>query len=249
MNRTVARRPLAPGHATRPNSLAPWCAALALALAGCTATMPTQPDAAARVTSATPAATGTPFAAALRCMDTLLLEHGVRDVSVLVEDLADKTARPVAGGKDLLQGIVAEMTPRSRAIRLVASGADWGQTLNTIAQAGQRNAAALAPQYALRGAIRTLDASGGATTIAIDLQLLNTQDLSLVPGTASHHTMALRAGWMRGAPPVPCPPSGRRSRAGRARVDAAAFRPRRVRRRPPIVSSEGTIGLLSPQPR
>jgi hypothetical protein len=126
-------------------------------------------------------------------MDMLLQEHGVRDISVLVEDLTDTNARPVAsGGKEVLQAIVAEMTPRSRAIRLVGSGAEWSQTLSLVAQSGKREPAALAPQFAMRGALRTVDASGGATTVALDLSLLNTQDMSLVPGTATRNVMALR---------------------------------------------------------
>src|SRR5688572_2788834 len=59
------------------------------------------------------------FGPALRCMDTLLLEHGVRDLSVIVEDLADAAQqRAQAGSKELLVGAVSDMTQRSRAIRL-----------------------------------------------------------------------------------------------------------------------------------
>jgi hypothetical protein len=190
MNRAAAQRPPTPLHL--PARVAPWCAAAVLALAGCNATMPQAPDRAPP--AAAPAPAGSPFASALRCMDTLLQEHGVRDISVLVEDLADANARPVAsGGKEMLQSIVAEMTPRSRAIRLVGSSAEWSQTLNLVAQSGKREPAALAPQFALRGALRTVDASGGATTVGLDLSLLNTQDLSLVPGTATRNVIALRA--------------------------------------------------------
>ncbi len=177
----------------------PWLGAAVLALAGCaTDGGLVAPDGAARAKGAdvaAPAATAPAagyFSGALRCMDTLLLDHGARDLSVIVEDLADKTQRGNAGSKDMLISTVSDMTRRSQAIRLVASGQDWSHTLNVMAQAPKREAYALAPQYSLRGSIRTLDASAGVATLGIDLSLLNTQDMSIVPGTATHNVLTLR---------------------------------------------------------
>jgi hypothetical protein len=125
-------------------------------------------------------------------MDALLLEHGVRDLSVIVEDLADPAQqRAQAGSKDLLVGAVSDMTQRSRAIRLVAANAEWGQTVAVINQAQKRDPYAVAPQFALRGTLRTLD---GGHTIALDLTLLTTQDMSVVPGTATQNAAMLKAG-------------------------------------------------------
>ena len=132
------------------------------------------------------------FGLALRCMDTLLLDHGVRDLSVIVEDLADPSQRKAqAGTKELLMSAVSDMTQRSRAIRLVASNAEWGQTVAVMSQAQKREPYAVAPQFALRGALRTLE---GGRTVALDLTLLTTQDMSVVPGTATQNAALLRNG-------------------------------------------------------
>jgi hypothetical protein len=177
----------------------PWLGAAVLALAGCATdgglVAPEGPARAKGADVAAPAATAPAagyFSGALRCMDTLLLDHGARDLSVIVEDLADKTQRGNAGSKDTLISTVSDMTRRSQAIRLVASGQDWSRTLDVMAQAAKREAYALPPQYSLRGSIRTLVASAGVTTFGIDLSLLNTQDMSIVPGTATHNVLTLR---------------------------------------------------------
>ena len=185
--------------ATRPiaRSLAAVGAGL-LALSGCVATTPTAPE-----TSGTPAAaTAAPasaFASGLRCMDVLLLDHGVRDLSVMVEELADPAQRQPAGTRELLISALSDMTQRSRAIRVVSaeSGA---------AGAAKRDIHALAPQYVLRGAIRQIEgtpllraadgsaASGATSVVGIDLALLNSQDMSLVPGTSTLNMLTARRG-------------------------------------------------------
>jgi len=143
---------------------------------------------------AAPAASVPPasaFGPALRCMDAMLLEHGVRDLSVVVEDLADPQQKAQAGTKDMLIAAVSDMTQRSRSIRLVAGNADWGQTAAVMNQAQKRDAYAVAPQFALRGTLRSLD---GGRTISMDLALLTTQDMSVVPGTATQNAALLRNG-------------------------------------------------------
>jgi len=131
------------------------------------------------------------FSPALRCMDAMLLDHGVRDLSVIVEDLADSQRKAQAGTRDMLVTAVSDMTQRSRAIRLVASNADWGQTVAAMNQVQKRDPYAVAPQFALRGTQRTLD---GGRTVALDLTLLTTQDMSVVPGTATQNAALLKNG-------------------------------------------------------
>ncbi len=179
---------------TRPGS---WLAALAIAaLTGCVSLGPgpAPTEAPREAAAAEPAAASQAlgdFAAARRCMDNLLLDHGARDLSVIVEDLVDPTRRAGAGTKDLLVSAVSDMTQRSRAIRIVASGKDWGRTLDHLAQAPQP--LAVQPQYALRGSVSGSDDAGksGASTLGLDLTLLTTQDMSVVPGTASHNAVTL----------------------------------------------------------
>ena len=147
--------------------------------------------AAGGVPAATAPATSS-FGPALRCMDTLLLDHGVRDLSVIVEDLADPSQQKAqAGTKDMLVAAVSDMTQRSRAVRLVASNAEWGQTVAVMNQTQRREPYAVAPQFALRGTLRSLD--GGRAT-SLDLMLLTTQDMSVVPGTATQNAVLLRNG-------------------------------------------------------
>ena len=73
-------------------------------------------------------------------MDSMLLDHGVRDLSVIVEDLVDPSQqRAQAGTKDMLVTAVSDMTQRSRAVRLVAANADWGQTVAVMTQTQKRD--------------------------------------------------------------------------------------------------------------
>ncbi|MCG3189546.1 MAG: hypothetical protein LKCHEGNO_01982 [Burkholderiaceae bacterium] len=148
-------------------------------LAACAATGPAGPQATAPPTSS--------FGPALRCMDGLLLDHGVRDVSVSIESAepSQRNARHDAGG--MLIAAISDMTQRSRAIRLVAADAQAG----AAAQAPLRATYAVAPQYTLRGALRGVDGGG---TVGIDLALLLTQDMSVVPGSATHGAALLRNG-------------------------------------------------------
>jgi peptidoglycan hydrolase-like protein with peptidoglycan-binding domain len=156
----------------------------------------------------------TGFASGLRCMDNLLLEHGARDVSVIVEDLADQTKKVNAGTKDMLISAVSDMTRRSRAIRLVAYGQDSGNTIGFLQQALRRDHFAVVPQFALRGSISQFDdaivrrnadvgvslqpvvglgvaSTSQASVLGIDLTLLATQDLTVVPGVASRNSVIL----------------------------------------------------------
>lgn len=154
----------------------------------------------------------TNFSTALTCMDNLMIEYGVRDVSTLVEDITDQTKKVNAGTKDMLISAVSDMTKRSRAVRLVAYGNDAGNVVSFLQQAGRKNVYAVLPQYDIKGSISQLDDSlakknaggglavgdyfsiGGAKTAAaavlgLDLTMLNTQDLSVIPGVTSRNSV------------------------------------------------------------
>ncbi|WP_280150897.1 DUF4384 domain-containing protein [Piscinibacter sp. XHJ-5] len=189
------------------------------ALAGCATLDPNQAvvDKVKEVKTGPKAAPGrsiTNFSAGLRCMDNLLLDYGTRDLTVIVEDLADQTKKVNAGTKDMLISAVSDMTRRSRAIRLVAYGQDSGNTLGFLFQALKREHFAVVPQYALRGSIsqfddtivrRNVDAgvavtpylnlgyagTASASILGIDLTMLTTQDLTVVPGIASRNQVIL----------------------------------------------------------
>src|SRR3569623_391452 len=154
----------------------------------------------------------TGFSAALRCMDDLMISNGVRDVSVLVEDLVDQTKKVNAGTKDMLISAVSDMTKRSRAIRLIAYGQDSGNLIGFLAAAERKTAYAIVPQYDIKGSISQFDdniakksvefglahgenfnlgygRSGAATILGVDLTILSTADLSVVSGVTSRNAV------------------------------------------------------------
>src|SRR3569832_653552 len=89
----------------------------------------------------------TSFSSALRCVDDLMISNGVRDVSVLVEDLLDQTKKVTAGSKDMLISSVSDMTKRSRAIRLFAYGHDSGNLIGFLSASERKIAYAIVPLY------------------------------------------------------------------------------------------------------
>lgn len=166
----------------------------------------------------TPRRSITGFSDALRCMDTTLANYGVRDVSVLVEDILDQTKKVNAGTKDMLISAVSDMSTRSRAIRLIAFGQDSGNLITFLQLAERNNAYAVTPQFDIRGSITQLDEnliqkqadaglgfdSGGSVSfgvgyaadaasniLALDLTILDTEDFSVLPGVTSRNAVVI----------------------------------------------------------
>ena len=154
----------------------------------------------------------TNFSDGLRCMDNTLLDYGVRDVSVIVEDILDETKKVNAGTKDMLISAISDMTKRSRAIKAIAYGKDSGNTIGFLAQAQQREHFAIVPPFGIRGSISQFDDAiarknidGGisiepfinvgaaktatASVIGLDLNVLTTSDLAVVSGVSSRNSV------------------------------------------------------------
>jgi hypothetical protein len=112
----------------------------------------------------------------LRCMDELLQDYGTRDLTVIAEDLADPS-RKFSSAKDLLIAAVSDISRRSRAIRVVAAGAEAGGASSAFQ--------ALKPQYVLRGSVRRVDDN----TLGVDLTVATTQDGTIVPGVGSRRQL------------------------------------------------------------
>lgn len=161
-----------------------------------------------------PQQTITNFSSSLRCMDNLFVTYGVRDVSVLVEDLSDQTKKVNAGTKDMLISAVSQMTVRSKAIRLVVYGQDSGNLIGFLRESQRRSAYGVLPEFDIKGSISQLDENlakkevdggigwgenlsvGGARTasssvLAVDLTVLSTADLSVVPGVTSRNSVLI----------------------------------------------------------
>jgi hypothetical protein len=166
----------------------------------------------------TPHRSITGFSGALRCMDTTFINYGVRDVSVLIEDIVDQTKKVNAGTKDMLISAVSLMTKRSQAVRLVAFGQDSSNLITFLQQAERKNAYAVTPEFDIRGAITQLDEnviqkqadagigydSGGrhslgigyakdaaSNILALDLSMLSTEDFSVLPGVTSRNSVVI----------------------------------------------------------
>ena len=139
-----------------------------------------------------------------------MITFGVRDLSVLVEDLTDQTKKVSAGTRDMLISAVSDMTKRSRAVRLVAYGQDSSNAIGFLQQAESKSAYSLIPQFDIKGSISQFDESvakketsfgvslgeilnygrantGAANVIGVDLTVLDTADLSVVPGVTSRN--------------------------------------------------------------
>lgn len=156
----------------------------------------------------------TGFSESLRCMDNLFLTYNVHDVSVLVEDLTDQTKKVNAGTKDMLISAVSDMTVRSRAIRLVVYGTDTGNIIGYLSQAGRKSPYGNIPQFDIKGSVSQLDENlvkeqgqagislgqyfnlgsgrnSGTSVLGVDLTVLSTDTLSVVPGVTSRNSIAI----------------------------------------------------------
>jgi hypothetical protein len=163
--------------------------------------------------SDTPFRTVTDFTEPLRCMDSMLIQYGVYDISMLVEDLKDSTNKVKAGAKDMLISAVSEMTRRSQGVRLIAFGSDSGNLVSFLSSAHSATAYAAVPQFDIRGSISQLDKNvaskdasagidvsevgiGGARTanasiMGLDLSVISTQDYSVLPGVTSKNNIVI----------------------------------------------------------
>jgi hypothetical protein len=197
-------------------------AAVALALTACTTpprppTLQLQPAAAGP--KAAPQRNVTHFADGLRCMDDMLYRFGVRDVSVMIEDLQDQSRRLGAGTRDMMVSAFADMTRRSRGVRLVTFGQDNQNIVQLLSMAQRLNEFKVVPQYDIRGSITQFDedvdrrqAGIGASIVSaftgplfgvrfnrseqssvmgFDASVVSTVDLSLIPGASSKNTVVV----------------------------------------------------------
>ncbi len=99
----------------------------------------------------------TGFTPALRCMDQLMIDFGVGNISLMVEDMEDKTEAVKVGARDMFISAVSDMTQRSRAIRLVTFGNDTRNIATYLDHQGGDAAFKNLPLYDIRGSITQFD--------------------------------------------------------------------------------------------
>jgi hypothetical protein len=156
----------------------------------------------------------TGFSAGLRCMDNLMFEYGVRDVTMLVEDIVDKTTKVNAGTRDMLISAVSDMTRRSRAIRLVAFGKDATNVISFLQTAQRQGAYQVIPQFDIKGSVSQFDENvvrnqkdfgvgfqpfvnlgaskdASASILGLDLSVLTTDDMAILSGVTSRNSVVI----------------------------------------------------------
>jgi Domain of unknown function (DUF4384) len=197
--------------------------ALAAALGGCT-TLDVKNKTVAETQAmrsgpeAPPFRSITGFSAGLRCMDNLMIDYGIRDVSMLVEDIFDQTKKVNAGTRDMLITAISDMTRRSRAIRVNAFGRDSTNVISYLAQAQRQTPYDVIPLFDIKGSVSQFDEqlirntqdlgasfrpflnlglSRDATSniLGLDLSVLSTADMSVLNGVTSRNSVViLKAG-------------------------------------------------------
>jgi len=156
----------------------------------------------------------TGFSQSLRCMDTMLIDYGVRDVSMLVEDILDQTKKVNAGTRDMLISAMSDMTRRSRAFRVVAFGRDATNVISFLASAQRQSAYDVVPQFDIKGSVSQFDENvirnqkdfgfsiqpflnlgltrdAASSVLGLDLSVLQTDDMSIVSGVTSRNSVVI----------------------------------------------------------
>ena len=156
----------------------------------------------------------TGFSEALRCMDTLMLDYGVRDITVMTEEIADETKKLNAGTRDMLISSVSDMSRRSRAVRLVAFGKDTTNVISFLATAQSAAAYQAVPLYDIKGSVSQFDENliknqkdlgfgispfinlgiardAASSMLALDLSVLTTSDMAVLPGVTSRNSVVI----------------------------------------------------------
>lgn len=165
-------------------------------------------------TAARPQRNVTSFDDGLRCMDQMLLRFGTRDVTVMLEDIPDKTGRSGAGTRDMMVSAMSDMTKRSHAVKLVAFGFDNQNIIGLLSTMQRQNQFGLVPQYDIRGALSQFDTDAqrqqnsvgislaglfgfkasrekSVSVLGFDASVVQTSDLTLVNGVSSKNAMVI----------------------------------------------------------
>ena len=156
----------------------------------------------------------TGFSQALRCMDTLMLDYGVHDVTMLTEEITDETKKLNAGTRDMLISSVSDMSRRSRAVRLVAFGKDTMNVISFLATSQNAGAYRAVPLYDIKGSVSQFDENliknqkdlgvgfspfvnlgiakdAASSMLALDLSVLSTSDMGVLPGVTSRNSVII----------------------------------------------------------
>ncbi len=143
------------------------------------------------------------------------------DYAMLLEEVKDKTKKVDAGTRQMIISTISEMTKRSGAIRLVNYGQDTGNLISLINEAGKKGIYEDIPPFDMIGSISQYDdglyrkqadisaelagtndgssvgggggrsASSSVTFMTIDLGVITTHNMSVVPGVTTKNSIEL----------------------------------------------------------
>ncbi|RVU84717.1 hypothetical protein EOL70_10720 [Leucothrix sargassi] len=156
----------------------------------------------------------TNFSHALQCMDQLMLKAKIKNIPILIEAIDDKTETVKAGTREMLISAISEMTAKSHGIKVIAYGKDAANLISYLKSARQKDVYATIPRFDIHGSITQHDESivgtgssvglfrsdeGGfgaaksisLSVIALDLNVLDTRDMSVLPGNSSHNSITI----------------------------------------------------------
>lgn len=157
----------------------------------------------------------TNFTPALRCMDDMMFSQGLRDVTLMMEELRDATQKVPVSARDMMTSAISDMTRRSRAVQLSVFGSDQQNLTQLLQQAQKQSAFAVIPRYSLRGTVSQLDDGvekrgssvglslpeklfgvrfGNETRFSVlgfDAALVDTDSMTLLPGVSSKNLTVL----------------------------------------------------------
>ena len=157
----------------------------------------------------------TNFTPALRCMDEMMFNQGVRDVTVMMEELRDATQKVPVSARDMMTSAISDMTRRSRAVRLSVFGSDQQNLTQLLQQAQKQTPFSVIPRYSLRGTISQMDDGverrgssigvslpeqlfgvrfGSDTRFSVlgfDAAMVDTESMTLLPGVSSKNLTVL----------------------------------------------------------
>ena len=162
----------------------------------------------------------TDFRSSLRCMDNLILDFGFAkgSYSILIENIRDRTDKVKAGAKEMLISSIVDMTRRSQVVELVVYGDDAGNLISILDRSGH---VYKMPSLAIGGAVTYLDkdivreqedlsgqlsgsvdgtsvgggagmsASGGASVLGMDLYIMTSHNLGVIPGVMAKNSVVI----------------------------------------------------------
>jgi len=150
----------------------------------------------------------TGFGKGLKCMDNLFHAYGVRHVTVVIDQIPDATKKVNVGARDMFMSATSQMTRTSHAIRLVPI------VDSRVFSDSKRQQVVSEADFAIQGSISQFDDSmlqkqrDGAVCVwklcigaadsdkisgmGLDLNLVETAGMSLVPGAAVRNAVLLR---------------------------------------------------------